>query len=909
MSIQDASEALNLELPPRPRYAPRKPDSVGRVIAPLPNLKPVNPATEPDPMDNPQDRAVFHLSPPPVYRTANPRPLDVVFVGSGFSGMTFGIMSQWRLKSVGTQAVGAMFSPTPTSSVSKLSIGVNPMLNGMKSHVFARYNLAQLVSFNHAVVAADYEEERAKWRVTIEKSDPSTGKKERFEKICDILVNGTGVLNSVAGKTVGVIGNGSTAIQVVQTIVPQVAHLDHYVRTPTYMQAYLEGGIKMSDEKRQKFRDPAYAREFIRKTYQDREKYWVMFTGGEHKLNKVVVKVVLEGAAGFVPIAWFSDACLNPQRSLEYLERSVKDPELRAKLTPNFAYGCRRPIFTDTYYPAIQRPNVSLRREPIKRFYERGLVLDLGDGKEEFRELEVVVCATGFAANWVSKYMPVRGRGGELLADTWKENPEAYRTLTVHGFPNYAYLNLDSIECEPALLTMKVKLEAQRAFAKDAQDWLKTNSVWNTDCGGWYRFAEVQETQGVFLPFWIGQAEIEAQVLGGELGYDSTESRFNPRTRRWETDRVTHWRPIDIPIQWKRTYSATDPAHTFLRRYASSTRPRSLAERIVDPESLGSTVLFKAEMTDDPDEPGGTRRVEAFTVRPDRAAGEMRAAVEARERYEADVDLRRTVLCPFPSDVNRPTLATWSLVSDARLFNADHTRFLRLRVQVRRFNLSPIYFPVYTLHVAYLGRSFPTIISAFSGKASGARFYAVERVGGAVLTLGVIVGAWAGWTAATVAWRAMIGAVMAGWAARFIPRLVLFFQSMLHRAERQSEQIWNETHRGAQWDWSAEDEGSRTTGGDGSERSRQRGGRAEARSGNVADPLGFYKTLGVSTKATKEELQSAFRGLAMKHHPDRYSTAKEKQAATKRFQAVSEAYGVLRDSVKRREYDLYGTAR
>ncbi|KXS19471.1 FAD/NAD(P)-binding domain-containing protein [Gonapodya prolifera JEL478] len=543
-SILDASQALGLELPPRARAIPRAPGVGGdvRVITPVgPPERIVRPETDPDPMDNAEDRKIFHLSPPPVYRTPNPRELDVVFVGSGISGMTFGIMSQWRLKNVNVVIYekNASFGGTwfenrypgcrcdvqshiyqfrfETFDWSEAYAQWDEIFH-YHSYVFAKYGLSRLVQFRHAVVGADYDEERAKWRVTVEKTDEVTGKKERFERECDVLVNGTGVLNrpkwpdtpgaelfkgelvhtaqwdeskdSVDGKVVGVIGNGSTGIQVVQSIGSRVKHMDHYVRTPTYMQAYLEGGVKLSPQRRGQFRDPAFTRQFMRDTYMNREKYWVMFTSAEHKLNKLVVK-----------------------RALEYLEKSVKDPELRAKLTPHFAYGCRRPIFSDDYYPTIQRPNVSLRREPIKRFWEKGLVLDLGDGREEMRELDMIICATGFAANWVSKFMPVRGRERRLLADDWASHPEAYRTLTVNGFPNYFMIlgpntppthNSLIISCEqqcnyvmqmihalqhnPLIKSIEVKLEAQRAFAKEAQDWLKTNSVWNVDCGGWYRY-------------------------------------------------------------------------------------------------------------------------------------------------------------------------------------------------------------------------------------------------------------------------------------------------------------------------------------------------------------------------------------------------------------------------------------
>jgi len=538
MSVVDAAQAFALELPYRPRGNPQKPKRPD--LDPAVILEIIRPETHSDPMDNEEDRKVFHLSPPPKYTITDPRPMDVIFVGCGLSGMTFAIQSLWRLKDVNVNIYekNASFGGTwfenrypgcrcdVQSHVYQFrfepfdwseSYAQWDEIFYYHKYVFAKYDLGRLVKFNHAVVGADWNEERAKWIVKVEKTEEN-GQKLDFEQECDFLVNGTGVLNRakwpdvphlemykgelvhtsqwdetkdvVDGKTVGVIGNGSTGIQVVQSIASRVKFMDHYVRTPTYMQPYLDGGISITQEKRDRFKDRNYVRDFIRKTYADREKYWVMYSSGEHKLNKLVVS-----------------------RSLQYLERSVKDPALRKKLTPNFAYGCRRPIFSDDYYPAVQRPNVAVRTEPIKRFWEDGLVLDMGNGKEEFRKLDMVVCATGFAANWVSKYMPIHGVDGRLLADVWHTHPEAYRSITTNGFPNYFMILgpntppthnsliitmeqqcnyimqiIHTFQHNAKIKSVDVKLKAQRAFAKEAQDWLSVNSVWNTDCGGWYRY-------------------------------------------------------------------------------------------------------------------------------------------------------------------------------------------------------------------------------------------------------------------------------------------------------------------------------------------------------------------------------------------------------------------------------------
>lgn len=86
---------------------------------------------------------------------------------------------------------------------------------------------------------------------------------------------------------------------------------------------------------------------------------------------------------------------------------------------------------------------------------------------------------------------------------------------------------------------------------------------------------------------------------------------------------------------------------------------------------------------------------------------------------------------------------------------------------------------------------------------------------------------------------------------------------------------------------------------------RQAGGgpRAAPHAMDPSDPQGYYKILGVKPSATTQELQAAFRGLALQHHPDRYSSPADKEVATKRFQGITEAYQVLRDPSKRRQYN------
>jgi cation diffusion facilitator CzcD-associated flavoprotein CzcO len=122
-----------------------------------------------------------------------------------------------------------------------------------------------------------------------------------------------------------------------------------------------------------------------------------------------------------------------------HLRRQVKDPELRRKLTPDYSFGCKRPTFSNDYYPTFTQPHVSLEATPISRIIERGIVTT--EGKET--EIDVLVLATGFNL-WDTNFpaIEVIGRDGRNLGKLWREGGyHAYEGVTVSGFPNFVTLN------------------------------------------------------------------------------------------------------------------------------------------------------------------------------------------------------------------------------------------------------------------------------------------------------------------------------------------------------------------------------------------------------------------------------------------------------------------------------------
>jgi cation diffusion facilitator CzcD-associated flavoprotein CzcO len=114
------------------------------------------------------------------------------------------------------------------------------------------------------------------------------------------------------------------------------------------------------------------------------------------------------------------------------MRRSIKDPELRAKLTPDYTIGCKRILLSNDYYPALAQPNTELVASGLKEV--RGSTIVMADGTE--REVDAIVFGTGFHVTDMPIGDRVIGADGRSLAEHWKDGMAALRGCTVDGFPN-----------------------------------------------------------------------------------------------------------------------------------------------------------------------------------------------------------------------------------------------------------------------------------------------------------------------------------------------------------------------------------------------------------------------------------------------------------------------------------------
>jgi len=217
------------------------------------------------------------------------------------------------------------------------------------------------------------------------------------------------------GKRIGIVGNGSTGVQLVSALAGRAGKLKHFQRTAQWVMP-VENPF-FTEEEKQAFRDdPA-----LLKRMQNDETY----------LANVERFTTAVADASSPEIAMIEAIVL------DNLERSVPDPVLREKLRPNYRAACKRLIFSPDYYQAIQHPNAELVIDDIETVTANGVLTRDGT----LHELDVLVTATGFHADRFMRPMQIVGRDGRRLDDVWAKRPHAYLAISIPEFPNFFMLN------------------------------------------------------------------------------------------------------------------------------------------------------------------------------------------------------------------------------------------------------------------------------------------------------------------------------------------------------------------------------------------------------------------------------------------------------------------------------------
>ncbi|MCP5474294.1 MAG: NAD(P)/FAD-dependent oxidoreductase [Rhodanobacteraceae bacterium] len=214
----------------------------------------------------------------------------------------------------------------------------------------------------------------------------------------------------LAGRRVAVIGTGASAIQFIPAIAPQVASLSVCQRSPAWLMPRTD--IEFSPRLKR-----AFARwPWLRKTLR----------GSIFTLLELLSSALIHRRTAFWARAM----------SRRHLRKQVVDPALRARLTPDYPFGCKRVLISSDYYPALQLPQVELIDTPVTAVEPEGLLL--ADGRR--LPVDVLIYGTGFKPLDVLSGLRIVGRDGRQLDVDWARRPQAHLGISPHGYPNLHFL-------------------------------------------------------------------------------------------------------------------------------------------------------------------------------------------------------------------------------------------------------------------------------------------------------------------------------------------------------------------------------------------------------------------------------------------------------------------------------------
>lgn len=383
---------------------------------------------------------------------------DVIVVGAGFGGMGAAI----QLKKMGYDNILivdreddlggtwhvnhypglAVDIPSPTYSYwfepnpnwSRL-YAPGAELKTYADHVADKYDVRRHMRFNTVVDGARWDDDAQLWQVSVADGETLTGRflvtatgylsQPRNPDIPGIDVFAGKVLHSMdwddsyspAGERIGLIGTGATAVQLIPELSKSASELTVYQRTPIHVVPKFDFAIPVA-LRRLFARVPLLQRLFRFSTDANLE--FMMITS---VLNFKYFRQFNSGAAALSAL-------------LRFL--SIRDKDLRNKLTPDYDFGCKRPTYSNSFYRTLAKPHVHLQTTGIERIEPDGIVAS--DGTKA--EIDTLVLCTGFDL-WEANIpaIEVIGRDARNLGKWWRDNGfQAYQGVTIPAFPNFLSL-------------------------------------------------------------------------------------------------------------------------------------------------------------------------------------------------------------------------------------------------------------------------------------------------------------------------------------------------------------------------------------------------------------------------------------------------------------------------------------
>ncbi|EXJ84595.1 hypothetical protein A1O3_05265 [Capronia epimyces CBS 606.96] len=397
------------------------------------------------------------------------------------------------------------------SQWSRAYVGAVELYEYFKGRSIA-YGVDEFLRLNHRVTAARWDDARGKWTVKIE----DTARGATFEDEADLLVNGAGFLNkwkwpeipglhtfegklihsaewddsySFEGKTVAIIGSGSSAIQIVPQLQPKVKHMISFNRSKTWITP--EIAAEFAPEGRTTFFSEKQKSTWL----NDKNEYLKYRKEIESAMNK------------FFDLQWKGSPV--QQAMFETFAKAMRerlgnDEQLISKTVPDFEVGCRRMTPGHGYLEALASHNVTVENDPISSVTPTGL--KMSDGK--VIEVDAIICGTGFDTSFRPPF-PVLGFE-KNLQDLWQDEPTSYLSIAAAGIPNYFIMSGPNFPLANGCLLPCLEANLRYAFAaaqklqtdgikslapkqaavddfQEYKDSLMKDLVWTGSCVSWYK--------------------------------------------------------------------------------------------------------------------------------------------------------------------------------------------------------------------------------------------------------------------------------------------------------------------------------------------------------------------------------------------------------------------------------------
>ncbi len=361
-------------------------------------------------------------------------------------------------------------------------------------HVAEKFSIKPYIRFKHTVKSARWDDASGEW--TVETTDGQLFR-------APIVVSGMGMFNELTfpdvggldqfggtlfhsarwdhghdltGKRVAVIGSAASAVQFVPEIADKTAALHLFQRTANWVAPkddapYTPAQLKVLRE------DPNALHNSRAQIYRELQDF-ICF-------NNPAIQAECTRLA------------------LENIEL-VQDPALREKLMPTHPFGCKRPLFSNKYYPVFNLPQVELVTDRVTALTQDGVLT--ADGQE--RKVDTVILATGFNVSRYLSAIDVTGRNGLRIEEAWSDGAQAYLGMVTSGFPNLfmlygpntnngSIIAMLEIQVDYILRQIKrldreqlrfvdLRKEVETRYNESMQREIGEVEVWQASCGNYY---------------------------------------------------------------------------------------------------------------------------------------------------------------------------------------------------------------------------------------------------------------------------------------------------------------------------------------------------------------------------------------------------------------------------------------